>query len=197
MADGCLWCDSEIARRSPSGTPIGLNHIKNRRLDLPLTCHASLHVGECVPFYFCPRSVMLYLIFRANHPELAFREGQTSIVHLEADLFNTVAWAQQNGKRWAFTLSNPGAYYFEDRCSLTQLNEINWDAVQSDQWGGIGILQKIKEGKQAEFLVEHSFPWFLVKRIGVISTEIHRQVSNIVAVGGHYPKIEVKRDWYY
>ena len=61
--DGWLWCDAEIVRRSPSGTIIGMDAIKQRRLkELTLTSHSDLHVGDCVPFYFCPRSVMLYLI---------------------------------------------------------------------------------------------------------------------------------------
>ena len=64
-----------------------MNQIKERRLkELTLSSHPGLHVGDCVPFYFCPRSIMLYLIYRANHPELAYRGGQKPIVHLEADL---------------------------------------------------------------------------------------------------------------
>ena len=87
IADGWLWCDAEIVRRSPPGTTIGMNGIKQRRLnELTLTSHPDLHVGDCVPFYFCPRSIMLYLIHRANDPELVYRGGQGPIVHLEADL---------------------------------------------------------------------------------------------------------------
>lgn len=88
VADGCLWCDAEIARRQPAGTTIGMNTIKQRRMtELKLTSHPQLYVGQCVPFYFCPRSVMLYLIYQANHVELADRGGQRPIVHLEADLY--------------------------------------------------------------------------------------------------------------
>jgi len=32
VADGCLWCDAEVARRRPVGTMIGMNTIKQRRL---------------------------------------------------------------------------------------------------------------------------------------------------------------------
>lgn len=91
IADGCLWCDAEIVRRSPSGTTIGMTAIKRRRLyELTLTSHPHLHVGDCVPFYFCPRSVMLYLIHQGNHPELDYRGGQGPIVHLEANLQEAV-----------------------------------------------------------------------------------------------------------
>lgn len=170
IADGCLWCDAEILRRSPPGTTIGMNSIKQRRLnELTLTSHPDLHVGDCVPFYFCPRSIMLYLIYQGNHPELTYHGGQGSIVHLEADLRASIAWAGQNQQRWAFTLSNAGARYFEDRSDLSKLNEIDWDAVRATNW------RDCKEGKQAEFLMEYSFPWHLVERIGVHSRAVYQR----------------------
>lgn len=196
--DEHLWCDAKASTHMPLGTSIGMSTIKRRRLyELRLTSYPNLHVGDCVPFYFCPRSIMLYMIFRANHPELEYRGGQGPIIHMEADLFAAIAWAQQNTKRWAFTLSNAGAYYFEDRCTLAQLHEINWDAVYATQWSGKDIQPTIKEGKQAEFLMEHEFPWHLIERIGVSSPAVYQQVVNALPIHGHRPKIEVKREWYY
>jgi hypothetical protein len=198
IADGCLWCDAEILRRASPGTSIGMNSIKERRLyKLTLASYPDLHVGDCVPFYFCPRSVMLYLIYRANDVELKYHGGQEPIVHLEADFRTSVAWAQQNSNRWAFTLSNAGANYFEDRCDIAQINEVDWDAVQANKWGGPGIASSVKEGKQAEFLMEYHFPWHLIERIGVYSPDIYRQVINALPTDGHRPKVEIKSEWYY
>ena len=202
IADGHLWCDAEIARRevakSGTGTTIGFSSIKQRRLnELQLTSHPGLYVGQCVPFYFCPRSVMLYVISRADHSELAYHGGQRSLVHLEADLHQSVAWANGNMHWWAFTLSNAGAYYFEDQSDLARLDEINWDAVQANRWAGEGIHPSVKEGKQAEFLVEQSFPWELVSRIGVRSPQIREQVGKILPEAGHQPRVEVMPEWYY
>jgi ssDNA thymidine ADP-ribosyltransferase, DarT len=192
VSDGCLWCDSEVVRRVPPGTTIGMNNIKQRRLtELTLSSHPQLHVGDCVPFYFCPRSVMLYLMYQGNHPDLVYRGRQDPIIHLEADLHAVVEWANQQGRRWAFTLSNAGSYYFEDRSDLAQLDEIDWDAVQARQW------PNCKERKQAEFLVEHSFPLQLVERIGVHSLARYRHVVNTLPVGGHQPNVEICADWYY
>jgi hypothetical protein len=192
IADGWLWCDAEIVRRSPPGTTVGMNGIKQRRLnELTLNSHPDLHVGDCVPFYFCPRSIMLYLIHQANHPELVYRGGQGPIVHLEADLRKTVAWAEARGRRWAFTLSNAGAYYFEDRCDLAHLGEIDWDAVQAEAW------QQCKEGKQAEFLIEQQFPWELVSHIGVRSQQVYSQVTTALQAATHKPRIVIKPEWYY
>lgn len=190
IADGRLWCDAEIERRKPPGTSIGMSSIKQRRLGLPLDSHSGLHVGDCVPFYFCPRSVMLFLIHRRNH-ELAYKNGQVPIIHLETDLNTVASWANENGVRWAFTLSNAGAYYFEDCSDLAQLNEIDWAAVNARNW------QSCKEGKQAEFLLESNFSWHLVKQIGVINTNVHAQVIHAMTEAAHRPVVEVKNDWYY
>jgi hypothetical protein len=196
IAEGGLLCDAEIVLRQAGGaalgTTIGMGSIKRRRLqDLQLRSHPGLFVGQCVPFYFCPRSIMLYLIHRANHAEMTYRGGQGPIVHLEADLADTVAWANATARRWAFTLSNAGAYYFEDRADLAQLGEIDWDAVHATQWAGK------KEGKQAEFLMERSFPWELVTRVGVRSQQVYSQVRVALQAASHKPHVEIKPDWYY
>jgi hypothetical protein len=192
VADGCLWSDAEIASRNPSGTAIGMSHIKQRRMtELTLTSHPGLYVGQCVPFYFCPRSVMLYIIDRANSPELTYRGGQGPIIHLEADLYDTIDWAEKHTMRWAFTLSNAGARYFEDRSDLSKLGEIDWEAVKATDW------RLCKEGKQAEFLIERRFPWTLVDRIGVRSPIILDQVEKTIEKATHQPVIEIKTKWYY
>lgn len=192
IADGFLWSDATMAQRQGVGTTIGMSDIKARRLnELSLSCHPDLRVGHCTPFYFCFRSVMLYLIYRRN-PELAYKGGQEPIVHLEADLYATIAWAQENNRRWAFTLSNAGAYYFEDRADIARLSEVNWDAVNARQWAGAA-----KEGKQAEFLIEQSFPWHLVERIGVFSQAYVQHVSQAMEDTAHRPRIEIRREWYY
>lgn len=197
VADGHLWCDREVVRRAglePGlGTTIGMSSIKQRRLnELRLNSHPELFVGDCVPFYFCPRSVMLYLIYQANHPELTYRGGQEPILHLEADLHAVVQWAQQQGLRWAFTLSNAGSGYFEDRCDLARLGEIDWAAVAAPKWAG-----PMKEGKQAEFLVERAFPWQLVERIGVKSASTYGLATNGLPSSGHRPPVELRPEWYY
>lgn len=67
VADGFLWSDATMAQRQGAGTTIGMHRIKARRLnELNLSCHPDLRVGQCAPFYFCPRSVMLYLIYCRN-----------------------------------------------------------------------------------------------------------------------------------
>ena len=191
--DEVLLCHSIMANRQGVGTTIGMGNIKNRRLQWQLPCYPDTSIGEYVPFYFCPRSVMLYLIYRANHPELAYRGGQEPIVHLEFDLFTVIDWADANGHQWAFSLSNAAAYYTQFRADIADLNEINWDAVAANIWSN----PEIKEAKQAEFLVRSYVPWNLVSRIGVISAQTGNQVMRAISQAEHKPRIEVCRSWYY
>src|ERR1035441_7473147 len=77
MADGCLWSDAEIQGRGGPDAMIGLSEIKKRRLEeLDLDCHPGTKVGQYVPFYFCPRSIMLFLLHKGNHVDLTYRGGQ-------------------------------------------------------------------------------------------------------------------------
>ena len=189
--DGHLWCDAKMVDGSDKGTSIGMTTIKQRRARKRLSSHDGLFVGECVPFYFCPRSVMLYVIYRANHVELSYRGGETQIVHLESDLGEAVEWADRTSRRWAFTLSNAGSHYFEERCDLADLDAIDWQAIAAKNW------QQHKESKQAEFLVENSFSWNLVRRVGVQSRPAHVRVVEAMRGAVHRPNIEILPNWYY
>ncbi len=196
MADGFLLSDAEIMHRPACGTGIGMPHIKQRRLqELQLSAHPGLYVGQCVPFYFCPRSAMLYLIHKGNEPGLAYKGGQEPIARLEADLYDTVAWAKNNQRRWAFTTSNAGAYVFDDFRDLTQLDRIDWEAVAASDWRGTR-----KIGKQAECLIERSFSWHLIERIVVKSQQCYNRVLQIFSntpQGTHRPTVKVLPAWYY
>jgi hypothetical protein len=181
VEDGFIWCDSEMLRR-PSGKVIGFDSIKRRRLheNSPAT-HPHLHVGDFTPFYFCPRSVMLY----------AIRGQQYSIVHIEADLCKAVAWADSCGTPWCFTTGNAGACLFFAYSDLDRLNLIDWQAVEARYWGNC------KSGKQAEFLFGDGFPWRLIERIGVYSIQVQSQVLSVIPDWAYHPRIEVVSDWYY
>lgn len=192
VADGCLWSDLVMGQRQ-DGTVIGMGSIKQRRLGLPVNCHNGTSVAEYVPFYFCSRSIMLFVIHCANHPELAYRGGQQPIVHFEADLYQVVQWAEANGRRWAFSLSNAGAAYTQFRAKLDELDQVNWDAVAATDFRPADI----KEAKQAEFLVHQSFPWSLVELIGVYSQGIAQRVLTATRGAAHRPRVEIIRKWYY
>ena len=205
---GGIWCDDAVQQRKLPGTDIGLKNIKSRRRKLYLLgSHPNLRVSSCVPFYFAPRSVMLYTIHKGGADQ-NYKDGQDPIVHIEADLYATIEWAKKYSRRWAFSSSNAGAYDFKDKRDPADLDIINWEAVRrNSQWGADA---EIKKGKQAEFLLEDKFPWYLVERVGVNSVEtrdkvlaVYAEVANAVRerqpLRGHRhkPPVGVMRGWYY
>jgi ssDNA thymidine ADP-ribosyltransferase, DarT len=128
---------------------------------------------------------------------LSYRGGQDEIVHLVADLRESVAWAETEARRWAFTLSNAGAYDFEDRADMDQLAEVNWDAMEANRWSGANVDPSIKRDKQAEFVVEHSFPWHLIKGIATKNDRVAKIAAQGVTGGGHQMTIKPMPTWYY
>ena len=194
VADGWLVSDREILARGGPAQAIGMSAIKRRRVEeLDVDCHPGTKVGDYVPFYFCPRSVMLYVIYSANHPELSYLGGQVPIVHLEADLHEVIRWAEANGRRWAFSLSNAGARYAEFRRRVEELDQLDWDAIGNRDFRSA----QVKEGKQAEFLLHERFPFDLVNRIGVRSVDAQDRAAAALAALARRPPIEVRPEWYY
>lgn len=189
---GGLICDSEVKKRTLSGTTIGMGSIKQRRMDeLILNSHPSLYVGDCVPFYFCSRSIMLFIIHKNNHESLTYSGGQKPIVHLVFNMSKVINWANRTGRKWAFTTSNAGSRYFSDYSDLIDIDQLNWDAIRARNW------QECKEDKQAEFLVEMEVPWELVEEIVVYSDYYLNTVESILSNHEYRPRIRVDRSWYY
>ncbi len=194
VACGALRSDARMLRDGGPSAAVGLSGIKRRRLELlDVRCHPGTRVGEYVPFYFCPRSVMLYILHKGNHPDLEYRGGQEPIVHLEADLRRVVAWADQVGRRWAFSTRNAGAWYTDFYCALADLEQVAWQAVRASDFRDPAV----KENKQAEFLVYDSFPWSLVERVGVVGRSIQARVTGLLQTAIHQPQVCVRRGWYY
>jgi hypothetical protein len=194
IAAGGLWSDAKRIELGLSCEIVGMSTIKRRRLEeLPVKCHPGTLVGEYVPFYFCPRSIMLYILHMANHPELAYRGGQGLIVHLVADLRATVEWARANSRRWAFSDTNAGTRYANFYPRLEDLEKVNWPAVAATDFRDMVV----KEGKQAEFLVHEFFPWHLVERISVHNADVLSRVTESLRGSAHTPTVAIERGYYY
>ena len=172
---GGLLADSE-AFQGVSPMKIGNAEVVALRKRRPVPCHPGTCVGDYVPFYFCPRSVMLYVISRHNHQGITYTGSQRAIVHLEADLHTVVQWANGRQVRWAFTLSNAARSDAEFRCRLGDLGEVNWTAVKARQWSGE-----------------------LIERVGVMDNQVAQRVAAITAgsAGSTAVHVEVCRAWYY
>ena len=194
--DGHLFCDSKIGQGAVLGTSIGMPKLKRRRSEKKLNSYPDVCVGDCVPFYFCPRSVMLYVIEvnrhkKTDYEQMAYKGGQEKIVHLQADLFRVVEWAEQQNFRWVFTPTNATARDAEDYNDVKFLHKLDWGAVQARVW------KEFRAAKQAEFLMEQKFDVCLIDKVGVFSPDVQREAQKVLS--GHQLQacVRVEKTWYY
>lgn len=193
IAEGCLWSDGQRTTRALPCELVGMSKIKQRRLtELPVPCHKGTRVGEYVPFNFCPRSIMLYILNQGNHPGITYRGGQRPILHLQAD-----APSGQVGSAEGYPLGVQHAQCRGTVLSVPQLagqagpNRLS--AVAASDFRDSAV----KDGKQAEFLVHERFPWELVEKIGVMDSAVFKRVQTIIADAKHRPAVCVERGWYF
>jgi hypothetical protein len=161
------------------------------RFVVPLAPAGSL--GDYVPFYFAPRSPMLYTISRGNVPE--YQEGQEPVVHLVSSMDDVRSF--QPPLQWLFTdghavieLSN---YYNH----AADLDKIDWDIMERRYWADTVEDGDRERRRQAEFLIYQFFPWRLISKIGVMNQRTRERVTTILALSEHKPTVAVEQGWYY
>lgn len=178
---------SDIALGPAPHAVIGYNHIKRRRMtEYKVPCSPGTpFVGNFVPFYYCPRSVMLYTI---NAGRTGLAPGcQKDIVHL----VTTVGDAIRHGANWAISDGNAGAAHTSFYSEPAAMALLDWAAIRSTSWSGK------QHQKAAEFLVRDSVPWTAIRGIGCYDNDAHDRVVAALAAAAHRPTVKVIRNWYY
>jgi hypothetical protein len=194
LAAGELWCDSVRAAKQRAGASIvGIahQHIKDRRARKAVKMAAGGTLADYVPFYFAPRSPMLYTISRGN--VVGYSDGQEQVVHLAT----TVEAACAPSTRWFFTDGHADMEISKQFGQLSNLDKIDWNIMNETWWNDTIQDGDRKRRRQAEFLVHQSFPWASILEIGVMSEKIALLVRAALKVANHQPKVAVRSDWYY
>lgn len=148
-------------------------------------CCGERFVGEFVPFYFCPRSPMLFTINKGNTGRPL--GCQRTIVHL----VSTVATGIGLEHAWAISDGNAGAAYPSFYADLQALAGLDWSAIRATDWRG-----KTNQ-KSAEFLVADFFPWTGFQVVGCHNSGVAKQVQDLVNSQHHRPAVTVEPGWYY
>ncbi len=189
--EDCLWSDSQRNARGLVTTNIGYQHIKQRRLKRQVPVAAEGVLGDYVPFNFCNRSVMLYVVKQGGVQD--YDGGQEPIVHLVSSIETAVA----SGRPCAFTDRHADLGYARYFDNLDELDQVDWSVMPMTYWGGDDKTKETKETRQAEFLVYQFFPWECIERIGVINQTIAKRVANIIQNSTHQPDVRIEPSWYY
>lgn len=191
IAAGGLWCDAQIAARGLTPLGIAHQHIKERRRRRVVPCAAGGTLADYVPFYFAPRSPMLYAI-HSGHVE-GYDGGQAGVLHLVAEA-ETVA---ESGCVWAFTEGHAEIALTKFFTDLDFLSAVDWAIMKEIYWHDTDEDGDRKRRRQAEFLVHQFCAWELITEIGVINRQVADRVRAILEPAAHQPAVTVRRNWYY
>lgn len=159
-------------------------------------------VHDFVPFYFAPRSPMLFAIHNGNVAGCSL--AQQDIVHFET----TVDGVTAAGELFVFFDRNATLAYSKPHTDLSQLDAVAWELLteQPHLDGFCKYFQSKhqdlryvdrRERRMAEFLVRDRVPLQHFTRVGVCDTERARQVSAIFHAEGVPLQVAAMPDWYF
>ncbi len=188
---GGIHCDRAAAELGLAGQGIAHSHIKARRARRAVPVCRGGTLADYVPFYFAPRSPMLYALHRGAVE--GYTGGQRPILHLVATAEDAVA----SGLACAFTDGHADMGFTEFYEDLRDLDKIDWAIMREKYWRDTVDDPDRSRRRQSEFLVHGFFPWNLVHTIGVINRAMAAEVGTILAGSAHQPEVSVKPEWYY
>jgi hypothetical protein len=191
LARGELCCQALVADEHLNPTIIGYADLKGRRAQRPMPLDPGGVLADYVPWYFAPRSPMLYVIHKGGVP--GYNEGQQPIVHLVSSVERVVA------AQLPFVFTDGHAYVAFSRffADLQQLDQIDWPLMRSRYWADTDEDNDRERRRNAEFLVHQRLPWQLIGAIGVRTTAVAEQVKALLHATSHRPDVVVRPAWYY
>jgi ssDNA thymidine ADP-ribosyltransferase, DarT len=189
---GGLMAKSTLDRQQINYADMAHQSIQYRRATVQVPCGAKGVLHDYVPFYFAPRSPMLYTINMGNVP--GYQEGQNPVIYFVCEAESILS----TGIEFAFTDGHAIMGYSSFYNDLNVLgNVIDWDLMQDKYWRDTEDDPNRKCRRQAEFLVHQFCPWHLIREIGVINPQMKGKVEELLQNVNYCPPVRVYSSWYY
>lgn len=186
-----LLANSRLQRKQIQVRDISYKRIQGRRANTRVPCGAGGVLHDYVPFYFAPRSPMLYTIHQGNVPN--YQGGQAAVLHL----VTTVEAIEEADLGFVFTDGHAAMAYADFYDDLDALEMVDWDVMKLRYWHDTEDDPNRKCKRQAEFLVHRFLPWDLIQEIGVMSQLVQRRVLQVLQQMDDTTPVTVYSDWYY
>ncbi|MGZ7882420.1 type II toxin-antitoxin system toxin DNA ADP-ribosyl transferase DarT [Acinetobacter soli] len=195
-----LICKNQLQGKNIRYGNIAHSSIQDRRSQktVPLPPHGTLH--DYVPFYFAPRSPMLYTINQGNVDECSYR--QKDVIYLQT----TVEKMVESEKVYLFTDRNASLEYALFERNYNELNsKLNWDyftaAPTLDGYCKYFMTNSAYpergEIRQAEFLIHESLTIEHIELIGVYDDDALKAVKTLLTAYNLCIPVSIKSDWYF
>lgn len=193
VAEGLLP-DNAVAGSELGGVDIGYRHIKDRRARRQVPCGARGSLGDYVPFYFAPRSPMLYAITRG---QLGAEAAKTErIVYLQTStqaLISagvTVVYSSHNA------VLKYGEFTDSDR-DLDGDDFIDWPLMTDRYWVNTDDDPDRKERRQAECLAHSAVAWDVMDSVITKTQDAAEVVREVLRASGTSTPVDVRPEWYF
>lgn len=191
MREG-LWCDREAEERGLLSVGVGNTGIKDARRWLPVSAGPGGCPADYVPFYFAPRSPMMYSIYRGNVPQ--YQDGLEPLVYL----VTTIEAVREAGLRFVFSDGNCGSRVTEYSDDLDRLDElVDWELMRAKWWANTPEDPDRMRRRMAEFLVHERVPWELFIAIVAMTERTANAARETAARLGLGTSVLVRSGWYY
>jgi hypothetical protein len=200
VASHGLWPKASLGKHGIAYADIAYQSIQSRRSVKQVTAGPGGVIHDYTPFYFAPRSPMLFSINNGNVPDCNYK--QDDIVHIRT----TIGRVKHRGfVFYNFNAATSFAKCFDD---LEKLGEINWplffEPPQLDGycrfWHNIHSNEryvKRMETRQAEFLVHGHVPLDLIEEVVARTPAIASNVENILRSHGWNVPVRSQPLWYF
>lgn len=187
-----LVSDTAAQRAGLIITEVGNQDIKamRRRRSVPVPPHGV--VADYVPFYYAPRSPMMYVIDRGGVP--TYTRGCDELVYL----VTTLERLTELGARLVLTDRNAVLGLTEFTTDPDKLDTlIDWPLMRATMWSNTPDQPDRKERRMAECLVHQRTPWDALTEIVAKNSACARQAQAMVATVGLGVPVVVRRGWYF
>ncbi|WP_317382562.1 DUF4433 domain-containing protein [Megasphaera stantonii] len=165
------------------------NHRQNTRISYPP--YGNLH--DYVPFYFAPRSPMLYAIYRHNVE--TYSGSQEQIIYLITNVQNVI----ERNYNYIFTDKHAIVQYakqFNDARDLEMA--IDWEIMRANYWANTEDDGERKSRRQAEFLIYSHVDFNDIQQIVVYNEDMGNFVKRtLMNTAYENKKIFVDPGFYY
>lgn len=192
IIEGGLLSDTLAQASGDLQVEIGHRDIKERRRRLSVPVAPGGVVADYVPFYFAPRSPMMFTLSRGNVS--TYQAGFDRVVYLVSTLEDLTSC----DSHWIVTDRNAAqslASYAEANDDLDGF--IDWPLMQATQWGWCEEDPERPDRRAAECLVHEAVPWRAFVGVVTRSEATADEARDTIAAAGLATPVSVRPHWYF
>ena len=170
-------CTKHHPKASANFINIGNTEIIGVRDDMPVRLKGYGNIGEYVPFYFTPKSMMLFNIITGHRQPIVPKQRKEDIIVIRClikDISKAGRFFFTDGQANEKTLTT----HYDD---LAALDNIDWSIIQRGDFKKEAADTDKTRRYQAEFLVFHHVPVNYIESINVYNdkagTFVHKEMA--------------------